>query len=81
MKYTSTNLRLIATCISTSRAQDEQQMKDENAELQNASRRQHYAQDIREQISEKEKDRVQLRKTYFEEGEKLNKEAKERSVV
>jgi hypothetical protein len=41
-------------------------------------KRHYYAQDIREQISEKEKERVHLRKTYFEEGEKLNKEAKER---
>lgn len=60
------------------KAQKEQQLKDEDVEKQNASRRQRYAQDIREQISEKEKERVHLRKSYFEEGEKLNKEAKER---
>lgn len=59
-------------------AQNEQQVKDDNAERQSASRRHHYSQDIREQISEKEKDRIQLQKSYFEEGEKLNKEAKER---
>lgn len=64
----------------SSRAQKEQQLKDEDVEKQNASRRQRYAQDIREQISEKEKERVHLRKSYFEEGEKLNKEAKERYI-
>lgn len=60
------------------RAQQERQQRDDEIEKQGAVRRHHYAQDIREQISEKEKERVHLRKTYFEEGEKLNKEAKER---
>ncbi|XP_028401364.1 cilia- and flagella-associated protein 45-like [Dendronephthya gigantea] len=59
-------------------AQQERQQRDDEVEKQDAVRRHHYAQDIREQISEKEKERVHLRKTYFEEGEKLNKEAKER---
>ena len=62
------------------RAQQERQYRDEEIEKQDAVRRHHYAQDIREQISEKEKERVQLRKAYFEEGEKINKEAKERCV-
>ncbi|CAB4014147.1 Hypothetical predicted protein [Paramuricea clavata] len=59
-------------------AQQERQHRDEQIEKQDAVQRHHYAQDIREQISEKEKERVHLRKAYFEEGEKLNKEAKER---
>lgn len=63
------------------RAQQERQQRDEDLEQQDAVKRHHYAEDIREQISEKEKERVHLRKAYFEEGEKLNKEAKERQAV
>ncbi|XP_046852993.1 cilia- and flagella-associated protein 45-like [Xenia sp. Carnegie-2017] len=59
-------------------AQQERLQRDEEIDKQSSIRRHRFAQDIREQISEKEKEKVHLRKTYFEEGEKLNKEAKER---
>lgn len=60
------------------RVQQERLQRDEEIDKQCSIRRHRFAQDIREQISEKEKEKVHLRKTYFEEGEKLNKEAKER---
>lgn len=52
--------------------------KDEIAELHHAKKRQDYAQDVRTQIKEKEKLRVNARQNFFEEGIKLDQEAKER---
>jgi len=59
-------------------AQREATNKDEIAELHMAKKRQDYAQDVRTQIKEKEKLRVNARQNFFEEGIKLDQEAKER---
>lgn len=60
------------------RAQEEQTFKDEEAEkVQNIRRHQH-ADEVRQQIREKEKDRIKATNAFFEEGIKLDQEAKAR---
>lgn len=60
------------------RAQEEQTLKDEEAEkVQNVRRHQH-ADEVRQQIREKEKERVKATNSFFEEGIKLDQEAKAR---
>lgn len=52
--------------------------KDEQADQDFQKRRTEYAEDVRSQIKEKEKERVQARQAFFQEGIKLDQEAKER---
>lgn len=60
------------------KAQEEQTLKDEDAErVQNIRRHQH-AEEVRQQIREKEKERVKVTSAFFEEGIKLDQEAKAR---
>lgn len=53
-------------------------MKDEALERNMMDKRKHYADDIRNQMREKEKERISHRNAFFEEGVKLDVEAKER---
>ena len=60
------------------RAQEEQTLKDEEAErVQNVRRHQH-ADEVRQQIRVKEKERIKATNSFFEEGIKLDQEAKAR---
>ena len=59
-------------------AQRSQALKDEALEKSMTQKRKNYAEDIRTQMREKEKDRIQNRNAFFEEGVKLDMEAKER---
>jgi len=61
-------------------AQQEQVYKDEEAEIEFQNKRTSYAEDVRTQIKSKEKERVQARQAFFEEGIKLDQEAKERRM-
>ena len=54
--------------------------KDEDAEKVAAVRRHQHADDVRLQIREKEKDRIHARNAFFEEGIRLDQEAKERQA-
>ncbi|EDO26548.1 predicted protein, partial [Nematostella vectensis] len=60
------------------RVQKEQMHKDEEAEHVSQVRRHQYADEVRQQIREKEKERVKNRNAFFEEGIKLDQEAKAR---
>ena len=60
------------------RAQEEQTLKDEEAETIQNIRRHHHADDVRQQIREKEKERIKATNAFFEEGIKLDQEAKAR---
>lgn len=60
--------------------QEEQTVKDEEADMVEAVRRHQHAEEVRQQIREKEKDRVKARNAFFEEGIKLDQEAKARYV-
>lgn len=55
-------------------------MKDEEAEQIEAIRRHQHADEVRQQIREKEKERINATKAFFEEGNKLDQEAKLRYV-
>ena len=57
-------------------AQFEQVQKDELVEKEFQKKRTVYAEDVRSQIREKEKERVQARQAFFHEGIKLDQEAK-----
>lgn len=59
-------------------AQRQQVLKDEQAEVEFLKKRTTYAEDVRSQIKSKEKERVLARQAFFEEGIKLDQEAKER---
>ncbi|XP_065056282.1 cilia- and flagella-associated protein 45-like [Rhopilema esculentum] len=59
-------------------AQRGQAAKEEELENHFQHRRKNYAEDIRTQMREKEKERIQNRNAFFEEGVKLDIEAKER---
>merc|ERR1711993_46738 len=59
-------------------AQRGQALKDGALEKNKGQRRKHYADEIRQQMREKEKERIQDRNAFFEEGVKLDLEAKER---
>ncbi|XP_031566387.1 cilia- and flagella-associated protein 45-like [Actinia tenebrosa] len=60
------------------KAQEEQKVKDEESDQVASIRRHQYADEVRQQIREKEKDRVHARNAFFEEGIKLDQEAKAR---
>ena len=53
-------------------------MKDEMADKDFQKRRQFHAEDVRQQIREKERERRQARQAFFEEGIQLDQETKER---
>ena len=53
-------------------------LKDEEADKIAAERRHQHADDVRQQIREKEKDKVHARNAFFEEGIRLDQEAKDR---
>lgn len=53
-------------------------MKDEEADQVDSVRRHQHAEEVRQQIREKEKDRVKARNSFFEEGIKLDQEARAR---
>jgi len=61
-------------------AQREQVLKDEQAEIEFQSKRTTYAEDVRSQIKYKEKERIHARQAFFEEGIRLDQEAKERRI-
>lgn len=60
--------------------QEEQLLKDDEAEKVDAVRRHQHAEEVRQQVREKEKDRVKARNAFFEEGIKLDQEARARWV-
>ena len=53
-------------------------MRDEVQAHEFQQRRSQYADQVRQQIKQKEKERVRARQDFFEEGIKLDQEAKER---
>ena len=53
----------------------EQEKKKQEAD---ASRRHAHAEEVRKQVREKEADKVMQRRAFFEEGMKLDQEARER---
>eukprot|EP00794_Sanderia_malayensis_P011169 gene11169-12343_t len=59
-------------------AQRSQAAKDEAQDKHNQTKRKQYSNDIRNQMREKERDRVSRRNEFFEEGVKLDQEARER---
>ena len=64
--------------INICRVQEEQLLKDEEAEKVDAVRRHQHAEEVRQQVREKEKDRIKARNAFFEEGIKLDQEARAR---
>lgn len=62
------------------RVQEEQTLKDEEADRVEGIRRHQHAEEVRQQIREKEKDRIKATNAFFEEGIKLDQEAKARYV-
>lgn len=62
------------------RVQEEQTLKDEEADRVEGIRRHQHAEEVRQQIREKEKERVKATNAFFEEGIKLDQEAKARYV-
>ena len=62
------------------RVQEEQTLKDEEADRVEGIRRHQHAEEVRQQIREKEKERVKVTNAFFEEGIKLDQEAKARYV-
>ena len=70
----------LLTCLPffTNSAQFEQVEREKVVEDDFLNKRATYAEDVRTQIKEKEKERVQARKSFFQEGIKLDQEAKER---
>lgn len=60
------------------KAQEEQMLKDEEADKIHSIRRHQHAEEVRQQIREKEKERIQATNDFFEEGIKLDQEAKAR---
>lgn len=63
---------------SSSSAQFEEVKREKETEEEFQKRRAAYAEDVRTQIKEKEKERVHARQSFFQEGIKLDQEAKER---
>jgi len=59
-------------------AQQEQVVKDEQADQEFQNKRVSYANDVRTQIRSKEKERLHARQAFFEEGIQLDQEAKNR---
>merc|ERR1712080_660602 len=59
-------------------AQKEQVKKDEESDQVSVCRRVAYADDVRSQIKVKEKEKIEARSNFFEEGIKLDQEARER---
>ena len=53
--------------------------QDKEKEEVSSKRRHEHAQEVRKQVREKEREKVTARKVFFEEGIKLDHEAKERS--
>lgn len=53
-------------------------LKDEEADKIQSIRRHQHSEEVRQQIREKEKDRTHARNAFFEEGIKLDQEAKAR---
>ena len=64
----------------TYRVQEEQTLKDEDADRVEGIRRHQHAEEVRQQIREKEKERIKVTNAFFEEGIKLDQEAKARYV-
>lgn len=62
------------------RVQEEQTLKDEDADRIEGIRRHQHAEEVRQQIREKEKERIKATNAFFEEGIKLDQEAKARYV-
>ena len=62
------------------RVQEEQTLKDEDADRIEGIRRHQHAEEVRQQIREKEKERIKATNAFFEEGIKLDQEAKARCV-
>ena len=56
-------------------------LKDEEADKIHSIRRHQHAEEVRQQIREKEKERIQATNDFFEEGIKLDQEAKARYVL
>ena len=54
--------------------------QDREKEEVSSKRRHEHAEEVRKQVKEKEKEKVMGRKAFFEEGIKLDQEAKERSA-
>ena len=52
--------------------------EDKKKQEVNASRRHKHAEEVRKQVREKEQDRVTNRRAFFEEGKKIDQEARER---
>ena len=52
--------------------------QDREKEEVSSKRRHEHAEEVRKQVTEKEKEKMMARKAFFEEGIKLDQEAKER---
>ena len=63
---------------SNCRAQQEMMDQDKEKHQVASKRRQEHAEEVRKQVREKEMEKTTARKVFFEEGIKLDQEAKER---
>ena len=66
--------------ISFFRAQKELVEKEKQVESEKRLQRDHYAEEVRVQIRDKEHQRVRARQAFFEEGVKLDEEARQRRM-
>ena len=55
--------------------------QDKNKQATSSKRRHEHAQEVRRQVKVKEGEKIATRRAFFEEGIKLDQEAKERSVA
>ena len=53
-------------------------MKTQDEELKHHHRRMEHAKEVRKQVRQKEQERIDGRKAFFEEGIKIDQEARER---
>ena len=69
---------MVILLVSDCRVQQKLMEDDKEKQVSAARRRQEHAQQVRKQVAEKEAERVAGRKAFFEEGIKLDQEARER---
>lgn len=71
---------ILKRVVNIHRVQEEETLKDEEADRVEGIRRHQHAEEVRQQIREKEKERIKATNAFFEEGIKLDQEAKARYV-
>ena len=69
---------VLSVCVRAHRTQQDAIKHDEEEQLGAAQRRQQHADEVRRQVRQREQERVDARKAFFEEGIKLDQEASER---